>query len=651
MADSFPTLDIMKRTRRWLLADSAKVPHYVNGQRRNGALDSAEDLAQLVSYEEASAALANRPGWLLGFALGPDGAGGHWQGIDLDKIVANQLADLANTMLGYVERSPSDAGAHAVGYGRAFTSLGSNGTGIEAYASGRYFTVTERPIRDSGLVCLADGVEQVLAPRHSAARAAPSGGGTVWVDPKVVTELRSALFHMRADEYDLWYKMGLALRELGDTGRGLWMEWSATSVKFDANKAARKWDGFEPRNTGYQAVFAEAQRQGWVNPASNAAQPDPVTIDLSTQPAITLEYAMASDTATVTIDYLLDPFLPAGCVVGAYGRGSTAKSSFYATAAAHISSYASTLWVSVEEKGEWIKVRHIRCGGKEGTLAVVKAVASKKDAQDRVIASSFNVYEHLEPAIIAAQSGFTKGRVSALRLVVLDTAVGLTGWGKGESPNGDAEVKKLLGYLQALAERHNLTIVAIGHANKGKHEHFADTVMGASAWTNSPRLSFIHAADVREDYAYVMRTAKTNFDAFGVPYATEPVHTLYEREHGPDTMLVRVQPGAVVWGESASMELFKEATTKPRDDDEDSGNPFKRGPGVDAYALQRLVEMVQALEPDQQITRDDVERELGRPIDRKNWLKIEQHLNLHPTVIVERGEKNRALYKRRPVVH
>ena len=37
--------------------------------------------------------------------------------------------------------------------------------------------------------------------------------------------------------------------------------------------------------------------------------------------------------------------------------------------------------------------------------------------------------------------------------------------------------------------------------------------------------------------------------------------------------------------------------------------------------------------------------ELGR-----KWTKLDEHLNLHPAVIVERGEKNRVLYKRRPVV-
>lgn len=664
-------MDTMRAAPIWLLwkaviesgkSKPRKVPYYLNGAARNGTLDSPEDRAQLGTYEQAAAAYGNSGGAYAGLAiaLGPDGRGGHWQGIDLDDMVAKDVTDIADMWtrgpcagLGYVEVSPSGNGIHLVGYGRPFQSLGSNSSGIEAYAGGRFFTFTGRPIvADSPCRAydLAEYVEQALAPRHSAGRAASSAtssGEAMSVDPKTVTELRSALLHMRSDDYDIWYRMGLALKELDDTGRGLWMEWSATSDKFDAKKAAKKWDGFAPRDTGYRAVFAEAQKLGWVNPASNTAQPDPVTIDLSAPPTVTLEFAMSSDTATITLEYLLDPFLPAKCVVGGFGRGSTAKSSLYASAAAHISPYASTLWVSVEEPSDWIKARHIKCGGREQTLAVVKAVASKKDAQGRVIASSFNVYEHLEPAIANASAGFAEAGKPPLRLVVLDTAVGLTGWGKGESPNDDAAVKKLLGFLQALAERYNLTIVAIGHANKGKHEHFADTVMGASAWTNSPRLSFVHAADVREDYAYVMRVAKTNFDTFGVPYKTQPVHTLYERANGPDTVLVRAVPGNIVWGEAASMEMFMEATKKPREDDEGGGG---RGQALDAGALQVLVEMVLDLQPGECITREDVEREHGRPVNRRRWAKIDEHLNLHPILTVERGDKNRVLYRRRQVV-
>jgi RecA-family ATPase len=273
----------MKAARRWLLASPAKVPHYADGAPRSGTLDSPDDTARLVGYEEAQAALALHPGWLLGFALGPDGTGYHWQGIDLDKIVANGLTDIANLWtregcagLGYVEMSPSGAGLHIIGYGRAFQTLGSNASGIEAYAGGRYFTVTEAAIvADSPchLYDLADYVEQALAPRHGAARpVATDAVEAIQLEPKTIAELRSALLAIRADEYALWIRLGLALRCLGDVGRALWLEWSATSEKFDPKEAARKWDGFRPSDTGYKAVFAEAQLHGWLNPASNAAQ-------------------------------------------------------------------------------------------------------------------------------------------------------------------------------------------------------------------------------------------------------------------------------------------------------------------------------------------------------------------------------------------
>jgi putative DNA primase/helicase len=77
---------------------------------------------------------------------------------------------------------------------------------------------------------------------------------------------------MRADNYELWIRLGIALKELGEAGRGLWMEWSATSKKYDPAEAAKKWDGFTPDRTDFRAVFAEAQRQGWVNPNSNDAR-------------------------------------------------------------------------------------------------------------------------------------------------------------------------------------------------------------------------------------------------------------------------------------------------------------------------------------------------------------------------------------------
>lgn len=278
-----PTLAVMRSVQRWLIWQSVpepgkkprKVPHYLSGARRHGTLDTPEDWARLATYDQAKGALAGRGAdWGLAFALGPDSSGWCWQGVDFDDVQANQLGGLANAVPGYVEFSPSQKGAHAVGYGRPFATLGSNGSGIEAYASGRFFTVTEHVIRDGVLVDLAEHVEQQLAPRHGAARAPQANASveTELVDAKTITELRSALAHMPSDDRDLWVRMGMALRVLGQLGEGLWTEWSQKSEKYDAKDAARVWRSLKPSDTGYQAVFAEAQRQGWVNPSSNAAQ-------------------------------------------------------------------------------------------------------------------------------------------------------------------------------------------------------------------------------------------------------------------------------------------------------------------------------------------------------------------------------------------
>lgn len=379
---------------------------------------------------------------------------------------------------------------------------------------------------------------------------------------------------------------------------------------------------------------------------AGVALPPPPSTDPN---LIVLEWAMPKDLTALKMEYLYDPFLPAKCLVGFYGRGSTAKSSFLATLAAAKSEDWSTLWISAEELKDWITQRHLSAGGAVGTLAVFAHKAVKQDAQGRVIGSTFDVYRDLEGSIAkaaaACMSHYDPPR--PLRLVVLDTAVGLTTWGKGENANDDGSVKRLLGYLQLLAEQHNLCIAIIGHSNKGKHDHFADTVAGSSAWTNSPRLSFVHAADRREEYAYVMRVAKSNLSSrFAVAYTTEPVLALHQHEDGHASVLCRVNLAPVVWGEAESMELFEDATRKP-DEGGDGGQMSPQKQTLVENAIIALVETVMATPLDQHVTREDIERQLGRTVDRVRWTKIDGHLQNHPVVVMERGDKHRVMYRRR----
>lgn len=165
------TRDAMQQARRWLVwrlvpdpdptKKPRKVPHYINGTYR-GETDTPDDAAQLATYQQALAVAHWYSG--IGFALGNG-----WQGIDFDEVPTKCLSDLANTVAGYVELSPSETGCHAIGYGRQFRNLASNKSGIEAYCGKRFFTFTGVLIRDAPLTCLADYVERVLTPRHGVA--------------------------------------------------------------------------------------------------------------------------------------------------------------------------------------------------------------------------------------------------------------------------------------------------------------------------------------------------------------------------------------------------------------------------------------------------------------------------------------------------
>lgn len=107
--------------------------------------------------------------------------------------------------------------------------------------------------------------------------------------PNLLADLRDALSHIPAHEYGEWTNVGHALKTLGEPGRELWHDWSATSELYDPEQADVKWASFKPERTGYAAVFAGAQRRGWLNPASHAHR-DQVATSF-TEEALALTFA------------------------------------------------------------------------------------------------------------------------------------------------------------------------------------------------------------------------------------------------------------------------------------------------------------------------------------------------------------------------
>ncbi len=372
---------------------------------------------------------------------------------------------------------------------------------------------------------------------------------------------------------------------------------------------------------------------------------------------IVTRFATMADTNIAKTEFLLEPYLPRASVVGFYGRGETAKSSLLATLAAQISDRCSTLWITCEENETKVRARHLKgiqlqdgnyaSAGAEYTISTFEAVVKSRDAQGRAQTSSFNTYEHLEATIVKVKTDLENlpaEIAKPLRLVVIDTAVALTTWGKGENSNDDAGVKRLLAYLRYVAEKHDVTIALIGHSNKGKHEHFADSVMGATAWVNSPRISFLHAKHMQLENHIIVRVAKSNeIPHMAQIFSVHMVHELHQFMDGPKAGLMKVWPLTRVWGAQQAADLWDEVTRKAVEEDDDTPAAQNGRITTVQRVIEKLMDLVCAAEPGVLVTRDDVQAAMGKPILRKHWVKVDDTLlqfSNQYRVVIQKDENN-----------
>lgn len=521
-----------------------KVPYYASGRLRSGEWDSTEDRAQLVTYPIAAAAYdSTAPGTYagLGLALGPDGRGGCVQGIDLDDVATAGTGDIADLWtrgpcagLGYVEASPSGTGIHILGYGRHFQTLGSKDrVGIEAYSGGRFFTFTGRFIVDS--LCspydLADYVEQELAPRHGAGARTSTVNNVevVPVDPKTVTELRSALAHMRSDDRTLWVDIGLALKGLGDTGRGLWVEWSQASESYEPRDAARTWNSFAPQRTNYKAVFAKAQKMGWLNPrhaerAKHGAETGERFLR-NMSPTGTSEGSVKGGSGAEArrllsrslggvsaraIEWLWTGWIPKGYITIFAGESGAGKSTVLTDIVARVTtgrawpgeSDASVrapgrvLWLGSEDGIEEMTVpRLLACGANRNNVIELQGATYQGKR------STFSMQDDLEGIenclIEARDSGFP------FAMLVIDPVTSyLPGQRLRKVDLNDAgQLRSILEPWLPLAQRHGIAVVCVTHFAKATDRSMMNRVLGSAAFAQTCRsLCAVIEREATDDY-------------------------------------------------------------------------------------------------------------------------------------------------------
>jgi hypothetical protein len=279
------------------------------------------------------------------------------------------------------------------------------------------------------------------------------------------------------------------------------------------------------------------------------------------------------------------------------------------------------LWITSEEAEAHIKKRHQELGAQRNTLGTL-AIAG------------FDLYTQLGAAIQQAKDKLGK----PLGFVVLDSVSALVTWGKGESPNDEASVKRLVGHIDRLAQENGVSILMIGHMNKSKgREHITDVVSGSLAWTSSTRLSYILQKLPEQDYIGFIRTVKSNLGThFGSFYQTVPVHTMAPNIDGYRASLCGVEfEGSRIYGEQELKLAIAD------DDDPVIVKAEKRGDKVN-----EAVEVILPFLSDGALkTRADIEAKfpyLG--VTRRQWVDVDKGLQGR-RVLITSGQRNMKQYQ------
>lgn len=475
IAETIP--GFLKDAKRWLLwryelpaspkyshtTKPAKIPYYISGSRRT-APDSPADASSLATFHDALQALqAEEKSFTaysgLGFALGKDGDL-HWQGIDLDKV--SQRPHLAALQLpGYVETTPSGDGYHAIGYGEAFPAIKAT-DGIEAYSTGRYFTVTGRAI-SSEQTDIKPFVEQL--------RAAPVQKKEVYTQDIDTTlthtqleHLASALTTISADDYHTWVDIGLSLKKHGLQGLELWLAWSASSPKFEQYSALQKWDTFPSvtiNNLDYRRIFTLAQAYGWRNPLSKDKPIEPITSH------DTLPVTFASDLpeAYSPPDELVENLIVNKTTTILYGSSNSGKTFF-----------ALDLCCAISLNKEWMG-RKVDGGGLTVYLATEspETVTSRIQAYQQyhntridslaIIPVPLNFHESDEDAAAVIRTVRHLEQTTELKtqLIIGDT---LARMAAGADENSPKDMTPVMRRFDALVEALNTAVVIIHHSGK-----------------------------------------------------------------------------------------------------------------------------------------------------------------------------------------
>jgi AAA domain-containing protein/primase-like protein len=475
---------LLRRITRWLVHTTDKIPHYADGGRRQGRLDSPADIARLADFKAAVAALAGSSYAGVGFALG-DGIGG----IDLDNciddsgVVAQWAHAIVKALDSYTEVSPSGHGLHIIVQypkEKEWRALGSNGSGVEFYPAKRYFTMTGKAVhKPANLAVLTPERYAFLVERHEPgrgdnvvqlpARPAPS----LWQYQKL-----DALQMLPFIPHDLpraeWLAIGMALHHASggaEDAYEMWHAWSAGAANYNAKDWPSQWLSFKEHEkpVTFSSLVAKAREHGH---GKSAAQPE-----RAIPGGLPKEFALDDlDTMVIPetqwiVDGIIAPGLTLLTAPPKQGKSYLALQVCICVGAGVAVLGATTRAVRTTyfDLEEWhrllkdrvdaIKTGHGLTGKKMPVFIKLESGVGDKFLAD-------------------LQSEYDKGS----RLVVVDILARVRDeLNEDARKNAYARDYAIIARLADFAIAHpDLALVVVHHANKGKHDNWIDKISGSA---------------------------------------------------------------------------------------------------------------------------------------------------------------------------
>ncbi len=123
-------------------------------------------------------------------------------------------------------------------------------------------------------------IEQMLVEPSPAASSAPlqlsptqaptTAGAREWTEVDFANSYLNALSQSRADDYDSWLTVGMALHSVSDSLLSEWDKWSQQSAKYKPGECEKKWKSFNSNGGVSLGTLGHlAKQDGWLHPFTN----------------------------------------------------------------------------------------------------------------------------------------------------------------------------------------------------------------------------------------------------------------------------------------------------------------------------------------------------------------------------------------------